>query len=791
MCELCNSFAKLCNTNRNNSCEICTIKFINTYGLLINKNSKMKLIKPIYRLLLLIPITVVMGNAYGQSCPAGLASYWKMDETNSTVLSDNAGGNTAKSNFNPSNDTIGIIGNAKIFNGTNCVDIPDNAMYNFATNSGFSIELWVKLPSVSKGNQVFIGKNDFHGTGSLWYVGVENGKPFFYLGDASGLSPKYITDTNAINDGNWHLIVAVRDGALNKNFLYVDGNIVDQTTYDYLSNFTSSSKITVGYLLSNSLPAYYYTGSLDEIAIYNKALSQADIINHKIKGNGGLGYCDGYNPKIISIPNIKATVGNTYTYKITSRGLPEINYTLIHSPLGMNISPTGVIEWKPDSINIDALVIVRVDNGISPADTQSFRIFISEGLSCPSDLILLLKLDETSGPIYSDYYGEHNAKASTSPSQTAGIIKGGQIFNIDTKLDIPIIASEFDWSASSSFSFECWIKTSAAATMEFLARHRLDSEKVAFWYVGTDKLSGSYAEFEVRDNGDNIKEIIGTSVINDGIWHHILAVRDGAIKKNILYVDGVEEASTYMDYPKSFIAGIKSEINIGYLHRATKGEPEYHFIGSMDEIAIYNRAVSALEAASDSKRDLPEGHCSEGNFAPVVISTPITLAAKDEPYSYKIIAEDIDTSDVIALSAVALPNWLNFNPNNGLLTGIPLLSNAGENLVILSVSDGLNTVKQKFNITITNGTAIANAQNNDFIIYPVPANNEINIKFKNLSEETIIDIISSTGNIIQSKMIPANSYNASINLQNIENGIYFCHFKNDNTNGISRFIVAR
>ena len=63
-------------------------------------------------------------------------------------------------------------------------------------------------------------------------------------------------------------------------------------------------------------------------------------------------------------------------------------YSLIKKPAGMTINPTtGVISWTPASIDIDAIVEVNADNGIDPADTQSFTIFLSEGGGdCPDGL---------------------------------------------------------------------------------------------------------------------------------------------------------------------------------------------------------------------------------------------------------------------------------------------------------------------------------------------------------------------------------------------------------------------
>ena len=102
------------------------------------------------------------------------------------------------------------------------------------------------------------------------------------------------------------------------------------------------------------------------------------------------------------------------------------------------------------------------------------------GGTCPSDLLVLLRLDESSGPNYADYFGVHNATASYSPTAATGIVNGGQLFNDNTKINIPDKGTEFDWAAGSSFSMECWLKTSLKQGGVAIGRYRTDNPKPMF-----------------------------------------------------------------------------------------------------------------------------------------------------------------------------------------------------------------------------------------------------------------------------------------------------------------------
>ena len=658
-----------------------------------------------HKLLLLILAAFLVSYGYSQTCPTGMVSYWKLEETSGTVLDDAYGNNNAAADVPLGSDANGRVGNAVILSGSNTVDIASASGFNFPANSGFTIEFWIKFTDVSFGlyDHIVIGRGDPYVSGVYWAVGAEHntGKIFFDLRDANGNFQSLISTSNYDN-GAWHHVVAVRE--IHKNVLYVDGSPVASVTYDYPSNFSSSSYISVGYLLRNGDPEYKFAGSLDELAIYNRGLSQLEVTDHNSKGNLGIGYCDGYNPNIISIPNTKATVGSPYSYTVRATGLSAgMAYTLLTKPAGMSInSTTGVISWTPATINVDAFVKVRADNGIAPADTQSYRIFLAEAPVCPGNLLALFKLDETSGPTYFDFYGAHNATASPSPSATTGIIGGGQVFGAATKVDIPENTTEFNWSSSASFSFEFWIKTLSSTDMVCIARNSFSNG--TFWFVGTN--SAGTAQFELRDSWSNYQALSGNTVITDGLWHQIIAVRDGAAGKNILYVDGTKDNEISMDYPHSFAADDPTQITVGYLNRAVVGDNEYHFTGSMDEIGIYTRAVTASEANTFYNNKHPVGHCALGNFAPVITSTPVTASTQDVPYSYVFTVEDVDAGDIIALSAVTKPDWLTFTYTAGqktaTLSGTPLNTNVGNHPVTLRVSDGHMQIDQAFTIIVAN-----------------------------------------------------------------------------------------
>ncbi|MER2494217.1 putative Ig domain-containing protein, partial [Catenovulum sediminis] len=90
------------------------------------------------------------------------------------------------------------------------------------------------------------------------------------------------------------------------------------------------------------------------------------------------------------------------------------------------------------------------------------------------------------------------------------------------------------------------------------------------------------------------------------------------------------------------------------------------------------------------------------NDAPVITSTEITSGLEDVLYSYTLTASDVDAGDTLNYSATTLPSWLTFNTSTQILSGTPTNDDIGSHSVVLSVTDGNETVNQSFTIVVDN-----------------------------------------------------------------------------------------
>jgi hypothetical protein len=171
---------------------------------------------------------------------------------------------------------------------------PANNAYNFGTGD-FTLQAWVKT-TVS--GTVISRKGGPGGPGNGGFLLVIKANGVIKLATDNGFG-YYEINTNAatvIRDGNWHFITGVRQSG--QLTIYVDGNSIPSTPGSNISppiNVNNSLPLVIGSTDQWQEPFRQFIGSMDEVRIWNIALSQATIraqMNAPLKGNesGLIGY---------------------------------------------------------------------------------------------------------------------------------------------------------------------------------------------------------------------------------------------------------------------------------------------------------------------------------------------------------------------------------------------------------------------------------------------------------------------------------------------------------------------
>ena len=304
------------------------------------------------------------------SCPPNMTHYWKLNETSGSTYDDFVGTGDANCSGPCPSPATGIVDGAQSFAGAQRVVVADDGTFDWGPSSSFSIEFWMRKNSLSSTVEAITGRTQLP---QVWQVGVwSDSRIYLQLKDNGG--EVNLTSKLPIAAAVWYHVVVVRDGSANTVSLYKDGIQDTTTSMAFPQGFSSSAPMTIGWF--ESPPSYfYYRGLVDEVALYDRAITVQEIQDHYDRGRlGGIGYCDEVLvPIITSTPQTTALGGRMYTYDVEAMGNPAPTFALTTHPAGMTIDGnSGLVTWNPAAIG-DYGVTVIAENSAG-ADTQSFSI---------------------------------------------------------------------------------------------------------------------------------------------------------------------------------------------------------------------------------------------------------------------------------------------------------------------------------------------------------------------------------------------------------------------------------
>jgi len=462
--------------------------------------------------------------------PSGLVGWWLAEGNGADRVTGNAAALLNGVTF-----TDGEVGRAFLFDGVDDRVIVSNApALNFGPAQNFSIEAWIQpIAAITDfGVQSIVDKRytpNF--TAAVGYAfALGNGKLSCQLADAP-LTPldftSYTSPGPDLRDGRWHHVaMTVNRLFTNGGHLYVDGNVV--LTFDPTvqpGDLSTTEPLRIGNHADPALNSHF-KGRIDEVAIYNRALSAAEI--QAIFSAGSAGKC----------------------------ATPP--------PSGCTNAPPGLVSWwRGDGNN----------------------------------------LDETGGN-----------PGTQAGNATFGAGYAGQGFVFDGDRDGVLVGTNGSLRLQ-GFSIEAWIKRTGATVASFNG-----NGNGTIFAAGTG--GGGYNFFvQQSDNRltlgkSQVNQVSSAAQIADTNWHHVAVTKSGTTV--VFYVDGVAYAAPVYnsgDFSFSAPACIGAWWN-------PYGQVDNSFFGAIDELAVYNRALSAAEVQAIHAAG-SAGKCAlSSNRPPSILSQP-------------------------------------------------------------------------------------------------------------------------------------------------------------------------
>ncbi len=523
--------------------------------------------------------------------PAGLVGWWTGDGNNLTTAPDIAGTNPGALNGGVTY-AAGKVGNAFNFDGNanrgSYVNVPDSSSLNSTTGTW---DFWVK--TTQSGSYVgFVGKAD--ATTSLNGIIMQmdpTGLPRLEI--KNGSQNTMLLGTTRLNDNQWHhFALTFQSGG--PAVMYVDGQV--QATGTAPAFTFNPNPLRFGTQLDTFWAPY--NGLLDEVQIFNRVLSAAEI--QAINNAGAAGQIKGV--RVQAIQPVAITTVSRSASVLTEGSTLIVSGTFADPVAGQ--THQAVVNWGDNSTNTTLSLAAGVftftaNHAYTRAGNFAIQITLTslDGTSDtvtlpvtaaaivpPANLVGWWTGDGSSPTIAPDLAGTNPGTLNGGVTYAAG--KVGNAFRFDgnanhgSYVNIPD-APGLD---SSTGTWDFWLNTTQNQQYVGLVGK---SDAASSVNGITMQLFQGHARVEVKGPGPTLLLEPTTPLLNDGQWHQMaLTFQSGGTV--VLYIDGQALAT---GTAPTFSFGANDPLRFGVM---TDGfwTP---YNGLLDEVQVFNRALSATE----------------------------------------------------------------------------------------------------------------------------------------------------------------------------------------------------
>ena len=283
-----------------------------------------------------------------------------MDEESGTIAYDATPNNNNGTLVNGATWTTDCAAgsHALSFDGSNdYVDCGNDASLNITKN--LTIEAWIK-PNGLSGAGGIISK--LTGTADKQYGLNTDGDEIYFQYERS--SNNYYLSGGTLTNDTWQHIAATVDNSLNI-CLYLDGKLIASDVAPAETSPTTESVIIGKW--GGTYDNYFFDGKIDEVVIYDRALTAAEIAEHADVGSKGTENT-GDEETVTEIPQVKETelmlvypnpMSNELSieYNVQSAGMVTIGIYDITGRLVQTLTngyklPGGhIVQWNADNTN--------------------------------------------------------------------------------------------------------------------------------------------------------------------------------------------------------------------------------------------------------------------------------------------------------------------------------------------------------------------------------------------------------------------------------------------------------
>jgi hypothetical protein len=504
--------------------------------------------------------------------------------------------------------TTGIIGGAGIFDNDGSGTTPGDWAVSLGDIESlyagtWSFTTWINATNNNDG--ALLGNKDWTSGADIGWL-VDPSRSSFLNYRCAGGARHDVGGANLL-DGKWQHVAAVFDRGSNVVTSYVDGarkstSPLAVTGTESLTPTTFSPNDTLIGGSGNGL--YSGAGAIDDLGIWTRALSDADVLAIYAQGVKGQ-------------PLTTAVAGTLV--KPTLSGQPQGATIFAGFPINLSVTASGTTplsyQWYLNSKQI----LGATNSGyavrkVSTNDMGSYIVVVSNAAgsatSAPPAVLTVVpaasKITDHLA-VYLNFDSNITAQAGTTNSATAigdvgvpkytnGVISGAALFENDqgsgpSASDWAASLGNVEWIYTNNWTFSLWVKTKDTLGA-MIGNKDWSSGGNIGWLI-----SEFYANFLNYRAVDSSRYDIGNFNWADGKWHHVAAVFYRDLNTVYTFVDGKQTASAPLSNT-GFDSLTPADIVPNATLIGSSGSASYSGAGTLDDLGIWTRPLNGDELLS-------------------------------------------------------------------------------------------------------------------------------------------------------------------------------------------------
>ncbi|MFC5815146.1 LamG-like jellyroll fold domain-containing protein [Nonomuraea harbinensis] len=521
----------------------------------------------------------------GTKPPSGLVAAYGMDEGAGTSVSDSSGHNNTGTATATSWQN-GKYGKALSFNGTSSWVTVEHAT-SLRLTTGMTLSAWVNPTTVANWRSV-VGKELQTGGASYLLYASDGTAPTIWA-QTDPDSETIANGRSALPVNAWSHLAATYDGTRLR--LFVNGQQANETEVSG-DLFDDGSPLRIG---GNAIWGEYFSGLIDEVRIYQRAQTAAEIqADMNTPVGSGTPNPDTTPPAVSTVTpaaqasDVPVTTPVTATF---SEAVTDAQFTL-KDPVGASVAGTTamdasqqVLTFTPaqplaDTTAYTAEVSEAKDaagNAMAGPYTWSF----TTGTKPPTGLVAAYGMNEATGTTVGDSSGHHNTGVARDTTWATG--KHGTALSFNGTSSWVTVEHAASLRLTNKLTLSAWVRPSALDDLWRTVLMKEHAEGGVYGLYASTEYTAPAGWLRTTAEGGGLT---ADDPLPLNQWSHLATTYDGATFS--FYVNGTLVSQVPLT---GDVLDDGGELRIG-----GNAFWDEFYRGLIDEVRVYNRVQSAARS---------------------------------------------------------------------------------------------------------------------------------------------------------------------------------------------------